>query len=154
MGRWVMGAGEALVAPGREAGRGRHGEDVLAAGSTHRAGGGCGEANPGGDTAGAGGGSSERREARLGEGRVELRGRAGHPGHTPPCGRPAGLGPGGAPHKEMRRGAAQGRGTKTPGRLAARAAVITPAPSPGAARSHRPSAPRARAGPQAAAQSG
>lgn len=38
MGRWMMGAGEALVAPGREAGRGCHGEDVLAAGSTHRAG--------------------------------------------------------------------------------------------------------------------
>lgn len=67
MGRWMMGAGEALVAPGREAGRGCHGEDVLAAGSTHRAGrGGCGEASPGGDTAGAGGGSSERREERLG----------------------------------------------------------------------------------------
>lgn len=95
-----MGAGEAHAALRREAGRGRHGEDALAAGATHRAeGGGCGEASPGGDTAGAGGGSSERREERRGEGRVELRGRAGHPGPHPPL-----RAPGGA---RARRGAAQ-----------------------------------------------
>ncbi|XP_059137015.1 potassium channel subfamily K member 2 [Peromyscus eremicus] len=62
-------------------------------------GGGCGEASPGGDTAGAGGGSSERREERRGDGRVELRGRAGHHGPHPPL-----RAPGGA---RARRGAAQ-----------------------------------------------
>lgn len=97
-----MGAGEARAAPEREAGGGRCGKDALAAGATRTRvglGGVCGEASPGGDTAGAGGGSSERREERRGEGRVELRARRATPGHTPTL-----RAPGGA---RARRGAAQ-----------------------------------------------
>lgn len=74
----------------------------MAAGATRTRiglGGVCGEASPGGDTAGAGGGSSERREERRGEGRVVLRARRATPGHTPTL-----RAPGGA---RARRGASQ-----------------------------------------------
>lgn len=100
MGRWVMGAGEALVAPGREAGRGRHGEDVLAAGSTHRAGrGGVRRGEPG-----RGHRRGRRREFGK-EGRAARRGESGAarpsgpPRPHPPLRAPAGA--------RARRGAAQ-----------------------------------------------